>query len=136
MSKEGRSITITFLGMPPKELRGNSLISPKHRTRWKKRQKFETESLLQSALVGRRDILIYTMPFPKARIDYDIHYWGKPIDYDNFLIGMKYAQDTLVDFGIIPDDSPNYLVGVGMVAQKAESKDDVRVVLKITELLE
>ena len=98
-----KSFQIEYDEMPPKELRGNS------RTHWT--GKLKPKRRLQDTTIAKlREIDPGYMG--KVKIKYTAYYAGLPIDIDNLITGMKYAQDCLAIEGIITDDNPEHVVGM------------------------
>ena len=95
--------SIEYDHMPDKALRGNS------RAHWA--AKLEPKEALQvETMIKLREV--GAMPMSKVRIKYIAYYCGKPIDSDNLVMGMKYAQDVLAIEGIIEDEKPTYVQGL------------------------
>ena len=118
-------ITITYPYMPPKELRGNS------RSHWGDKKKWK--DFFQEATIWRlreQD----PKPMDKVNIKYTAYYCGRPIDIDNLITGMKYAQDCLTIQGIIPDDSPDHIKNVSVEYHRVKHKRQVQLVMEVTEV--
>ena len=116
------SIIIAIAGMPPPVLRGNS------RGHWAEKHKAFT-SYHSSAFSRLRQL--QWEPMEQVNIQYTVHYCGKPIDADNFLMGMKAAQDAIVSAGIIKDDSPQYINSISVEYVRVKHRDETKVVMAI-----
>ena len=111
--------SIEYDHMPDKALRGNS------RAHWA--AKLEPKEALQvETMIKLREV--GAMPMIKA------YYCGKPIDSDNLIMGMKYAQDTLVKEKIIEDDSPIYVQGLATEYHRVKTKKEVKLIMEVTEI--
>ena len=76
-----------------------------------------------------------SVPFPKYTVELVCHFWGKPLDYEGLASGMGPAIDAAIDAGLIRDDEPlKYCQGYSMRYEKAKSKDDARVEVRIREV--
>ena len=102
--------SIEYDHMPHKDLRGNS------RAHW------------AAKIKPKKDL--------QVRIKYIAYYCGKPIDSDNLVMGMKYAQDTLVKEKIIEDDSPIYVQGLATEYHRVKTKKEVKLIMEVTEIEE
>ena len=117
-----KTITISVLWVPPKEVRGNS------RAHW--RTKHKKNQLLK--LSGLEQALISGETFQKARITYT---WFKAGvgDVNNFAIGMKGFEDGLVEGNMFKDDDSKYLVQGEHGFQKVKRGEE-KTVIVIEEL--
>jgi len=118
------AIKLVWEYMPPKELRGNS------RAHWAVRNKF-TKMFKESAYM--RLMEIDPEPMDKIRIKYIAYYSGKPVDSDNLIIGMKPALDALTEYGLIKDDSPEYVKGIEVEYHRVKHRKHVGLIMEITE---
>jgi Holliday junction resolvase RusA-like endonuclease len=121
-------LTITYPFMPPPELRGNS------RSHWraKNAKKKEFQELTFWYMHQQNEPL--AEPMDKVTIKYTAYYCGRPIDIDNLITGMKYAQDCLTIQGIIPDDSPDHIKNVSVEYHRVKHKRQVQLVMEVTEV--
>jgi hypothetical protein len=55
---------------------------------------------------------------------------GKPVDVANHLPSVKAAQDSLVDCGIIKDDSPTYVKSILFWAPEKTGNDFLTLIVK------
>ena len=119
--------SIEYDHMPDKALRGNS------RAHWaaklKPKEALQIETKIKLREVG-------AMPMSKVRIKYIAYYCGKPIDSDNLIMGMKYAQDMLAIEGIIEDDNPTYVQGLATEYHRVKTKKEVKLIMEVTEIEE
>ena len=119
-----KSFEIEYDSMPPKELRGNS------RTHWAARLKpkgaFQDETIakLQEVSPGFMG---------KIKIKYICHYAGKPMDIDNLLTGMKYAQDCLAITGIIEDDNPEHVTGYEVEYLNVKHRKNIKLIMQVRQ---
>jgi len=119
--------SIEYDHMPDKALRGNSRaywaakLTPK--------KALQVETMIKLREVG-------AMPMSKVRIKYIAYYCGHPIDHDNLIMGMKYAQDMLVEEGIIEDDSPTYVKGDETEYHRVKTRKEVKLIMEVTEIEE
>ena len=65
-------------------------------------------------------------------IQYTQHYWRKPVDADNILMGLKSVQDALRAIGL-PDDSPEWVTVLPVKYVRVQHRDEAKVVMQITE---
>lgn len=132
--REPRKVSIT-LPLPGPELRGNK----RGHTRWTpasyKELKEDTILLFFNAVQDSNWNTPYE-PFTQANVLYDYYYFGQAADPDNVVTGMKAALDGAEDCGIIKNDGPRCVVSLSIKAQRAESKEDVRVEMQIAEVLD
>ena len=119
--------SIEYDHMPDKALRGNS------RAHWaaklKPKEALQVETMIKLREVG-------AMPMSKVRIKYIAYYCGKPIDSDNLIMGMKYAQDMLAIEGIIEDDNPTYVQGLATEYHQVKTRKEVKLIMEVTEIEE
>ena len=119
--------SIEYDHMPHKDLRGNS------RAHWaaklKPKEALQVETMIKLREVG-------AMPMSKVRIKYIAYYCGKPIDSDNLIMGMKYAQDMLAIEGIIEDDNPTYVQGLATEYHQVKTRKEVKLIMEVTEIEE
>ena len=121
-------LTITYPFMPPAELRGNS------RSHWRAKNAKKKEFQELTFWYMHRQNEPLAEPMNKVNIKYTAHYCGKPIDIDNLITGMKYAQDCLTIQGIIPDDSPEHINSVSVEYQRVKTKKEVQLIMEGTEV--
>ena len=120
-----KSFQIEYDEMPPKELRGNS------RTQW--RGKLKPKRRLQDTTIAKlREIDPGYMG--KVKIKYTAYYSGLPIDIDNLITGMKYAQDCLAIEGIITDDNPEHVVGMEVEYHRVPTKRDIKLIMEVKKV--
>lgn len=113
---------IQFDDMPPKELRGNS------RTHWT--GKIKPKKILQDTTIAKlREVDPGCMG--KVKIKYTAFYAGRPIDIDNLITGMKYAQDCLAIEGIIKDDNPEHVVGMEVEYHRVPHKNQIKLIMEV-----
>ena len=117
-------IKLVWEYMPPRQIRGNS------RAHWTIRHKF-TKMFKESAYM--RLMEIDPEPMDKIRIKYIAYYSGKPVDEDNLTFGMKPALDALTEYGLIKDDSPEYVKGIEVEYHRVPHKHQVGMIMEITE---
>jgi len=97
-------IMIVLPWIPPAGLRGNSTV---HRAVKAALRKNMRTSAFQSTLDVDGPVV---MPFGKVRVTYEYHNY-RPIDSDNFAIGMKsWVDGYLVDGGKVADDDPEHVI--------------------------
>ena len=118
---------IEYDHMPDKALRGNS------RAHWAAKIK-PKEALQDETMFKLRTVRAPAMD--KVRIKYIAYYCGKPIDSDNLIMGMKYAQDMLVEGKIIKDDNPTYVQGLATEYHRVKTKKEVKLIMEVTEIEE
>ena len=118
---------IEYDQMPHKDLRGNS------RAQWFKKIR-PKKDLQMETLIKLREV--NPVPMSKVQIRYIAYYCGKPIDSDNLIMGMKYAQDMLVKEGIIEDDSPIYVQGLATEYHQVKTRKEVKLIMEVTEIEE
>jgi len=53
----------------------------------------------------------------------------QPRDADGAVMAVKFAQDALVEYGYLPNDSPEYISTVILSSKKAEDKKEKTVLL-------
>tara|TARA_B100001029_G_C14890101_1_gene354915 strand:- start:162 stop:527 length:366 start_codon:yes stop_codon:yes gene_type:complete len=117
--------SIEFDHMPPKELRGNS------RAYWA--QKIAPKRAFQDeTIIKLREINPGFMG--KIKILYKAFYSGKPIDIDNLITGMKYAQDCLQLEGVIEDDTPDHVISVSVEYQRVKTMKEVKLIMEVTKV--
>ena len=106
------SITLHFEFHPPACLRGNS------RSHWAQRHRASTE--LQESTYVR--LLEHTKPdWDQIRLRYRLAYCGRPLDDDNFIIGMKPIRDEICDWlGI--DDGPDHVVDTSVEYERVKHR--------------
>ncbi len=116
---------IEYDHMPHKDLRGNS------RAHWaakiKPKKDLQVETMIKLREVG-------AMPMSKVKIRYIVYYCGKPIDSDNLIMGMKYAQDMLAIEGIIEDDNPYYVKEIATEYHQVKTRKEVKLIMEVTEI--
>ncbi len=96
---------------------------------WRKYHRIKTEWRQRLGLV-----LNGSIEFKQARIKAYRH-GTHVLDYENAVAGMKPITDALVYWGLIKDDSPQYLPEAPEVTQmKVSKRADERTVLIIEEL--
>ena len=117
--------SIEYDQMPHRDLRGNS------RAHWDQKLKAK-EALQDETLIKLREV--EAMPMSKVQIRYIAYYCGKPIDSDNLIMGMKYAQDMLVEGKIIKDDNPTYVQGPLTEYHRVKTKKEVKLIMEVTEI--
>ena len=113
--------------MPHRDLRGNS------RAHWAAKIK-PKKALQVETMIKLREV--EAMPMSKVQIRYIAYYCGKPIDHDNLIMGMKYAQDMLVKAKIVKDDSPTYVKGDETEYHRVKTKKEVKLIMEVTEIEE
>jgi len=117
---------IEYDHMPDKALRGNSRAN-----HWG--QKIKPKKVLQiETMIKLREV--DPPPMDKINIKYFVYYCGKPIDHDNLIMGMKYAQDMLVEEGIIKDDNPTYIKGAATEYHRVKTKKEIKLIMEVTEI--
>ena len=118
---------IEYDHMPHRDLRGNS------RAHWAAKIK-PKKALQVETMIKLREV--EAMPMSKVQIRYIAYYCGKPIDHDNLIMGMKYAQDMLVKAKIVKDDSPTYVKGDETEYHRVKTKKEVKLIMEVTEIEE
>ena len=68
-------------------------------------------------------------PMDKIRIKYIAYYAGKPVDEDNLTFGMKPALDALTEYGLIKDDSPEYVKGIEVEYHRVKHRKHVGLIM-------
>ena len=119
--------SIEYDQMPHRDLRGNS------RAHWGQKLKAK-EALQDETLIKLREVNPPSMG--KIQIRYIAYYCGLPIDHDNLIMGMKYAQDMLVKEKIVKDDSPTYVKGDETEYHRVKTKKEVKLIMEVTEIEE
>ena len=124
----GAVIRIALDFLPPAVLRGNA--RPGH---WAERAR--AAKALKRAALDRLDALdLPDHPFEQATVLYRAWCWGKGLDADSVVHGMKAALDAVVYLGLLIDDGPKHVLSVTAEVHRAESRDDVRVEMTVTEV--
>ena len=118
---------IEYDQMPHRDLRGNSRAHRGEKLKAKEALQDETMFKLRMVRAPAMD---------KVRIKYIAYYCGKPIDSDNLIMGMKYAQDMLVEGKIIKDDNPTYVQGPLTEYHRVKTKKEVKLIMEVTEIEE
>jgi|TARA_Y100000310_G_scaffold17886_1_gene17671 hypothetical protein len=120
-----RSIILEFPFLPPPELRGNT------RAHWAAIANKKQD--IKDAVWGRLDRIGHVWKMPAAALEVTAYWCGKPIDRDNFTYGLKAYIDAIVEYGILEDDSPEYIRGIVVDYVRVKHRDEVRMVLEIQE---
>ena len=110
--------------MPPRQIRGNS------RAHWRVRHQL-SKSFKEGTIF--RLMQLDPEPMDKIRIKYIAYYSGKPVDEDNLTFGMKPALDALTEYGLIKDDSPEYVKGIEVEYYRVKHRHQVEMIMEITE---
>ena len=110
--------------MPPRQIRGNS------RAHWTVLHKF-TKTFKEGTIF--RLMQLDPKPMNKIRVKYIAYWCGKPIDADNLIKGMKPALDALTEYGLIKDDSPEYVKGIEVEYHRVPHKHQIEMIMEITE---
>ena len=70
----------------------------------------------------------------RERFSIRFEIWAvRPCDWDNYATGTKFVQDLLVEAGILPGDSYDFLEGK-IISLKAKSKKEERTEITIEQL--
>lgn len=64
----------------------------------------------------------YTGTFP-VHMHYHFRLHGKPLDISNHAYMQKMVEDSLVHLGVLPDDTPQYVAGITITAEKDQSDE-------------
>jgi hypothetical protein len=127
-----RKITFELPFQPPPELRGNA--RPAHWSVRHRKVKELRESVWVRLMEGVGSGIIESLPWPRARVTYTSYWCGKPIDEDGLRQGMKAVLDEIVSYGIIKDDSPQYLDGIDVRYVRVKHREDIKVVVEVEEV--
>jgi hypothetical protein len=69
----------------------------------------------------------YAGPFP-VHVHYHFRLHGTPLDISNHAYMQKMVEDGLVHAGVLPDDTPKYVAGITVTAEKDQA-DEVDVTI-------
>lgn len=110
----------------PEKISLNKVYAGVH---WTKRRQW-AEDMHWSVLNSR--ILPYSGPFP-VDCRYHFHLHGKQLDSSNTAFLMKLVEDGLVQAGVIPDDTRQYVRWVSMTSSKAKASENQRVEVEFVD---
>ena len=128
---EPRSITIEYPGTLPLALRKNR----GNTTHWDRAK--ETKTMRETAYMlihearGERDL-----HFERATIHVHQTYCGKALDVSGLASGSSALVDAFMDAGIIDDDGPETVFATSYGHTRVPHKDERRVTVTVTEVLE
>jgi len=106
----------------PEKISLNRIYAGVH---WTKRKAWADSYHLAVLVAARQSqISAFSGPFP-CRVEYRFKLKGKPLDASNLAFCAKLVEDGLVQCGIIPDDSPQYVKSVTLVTAKGEDVVEV-----------
>lgn len=97
------ALIVYFDYLPPPEIRGNSRAHWRTISRAANSMKEATRARI--LFLGEDKL----PKFQKARFIYTQYWCGKPLDGDSLLKSVKNVTDTIVDFGVVKDDSPDFV---------------------------
>ena len=117
-------IKLVWAYMPPRQIRGNS------RAHWRVRHQL-SKSFKEGTIF--RLMQLDPEPMDKIRVKYIAYWCGKRVDEDNLIIGMKPALDALTKYGLIKDDSPEYVKGIEVEYHRVKHRHQVEMIMEITE---
>jgi len=121
-----KPLRLEFDYLPPPVLRGNG--RPGH---WSQRHR-AVKALREATWVRLLEVGgARLVPFPKATLEYHLHWCGKPIDQDGLCQGAKPILDEIVSAGYLEDDSPQY-VEIVVKYTRVAHRADVRLVVTLT----
>ena len=116
--------TITIPALPPTL---NSYYAGKH---WSQRKKEADHWHLAFGMAYKAAGLPSTLQWP-VTVSATLYGKRQPRDTDSAVIAVKYAQDALVEYGYLPNDTPQYIPTVILSSKKSDDGED-RTVIQIS----
>jgi hypothetical protein len=113
--------TITLPALPPTL---NMFFSRRHWT-WRKRQ--TDEWVLAFGMAYKAAKLPDRLNWP-VTVSATLYSKRQPRDTDSAIIAVKFAQDALVEYGYLPNDTPQYIPTVILSSKKSEDGEDKMVI--------
>ena len=114
--------------LPPAILRGNSRAG-----HWAQRHR-AASSMRDSGYVHALEA--GHEPFQRACVRFEFRHW-KTIDLDNLIMGCKpFLDGLLVDSGLLPDDSGEYLSHCGATLERVKKGEEGMTVTVTDDILD
>ena len=71
--------------------------------------------------------------FRRAKFTYKQYWCGQPLDGDTFLASAKHVTDTVVKFGVVPDDGPAFVDFAKPEEERVPHRNQVGFELRVEE---